>query len=296
METTETRLRFEVLNEDFINRGIAEYEGYSRVEMDLITFHTFGPDCPLQFQKLPEQEYSKIPLLNQVRYLCNMIAEHGEVKLTDKGYLPKRIVSELYSQGFMKEEKFENGKASLCREKDAMTITLTRIIMQEGGLTQTKNGKLSLTKAAESILAESHELLSLIFYTFTNYINWWYYDPTFNKDIAQLGYGYSLVLLSKYGHNVQTDTFYAWKYFTAYPSLLWSFKTGKRIIDTYTMACYSRRTFNRFLDFFGVIEIEEIEGYRPRVQNIVKTDLFDKMFACTPHFDHPDQDRSPLYN
>ena len=120
------------------NRPITEFEGYSPSEMLKILYFTFAIDNPLQLQKLSDTDYKKIPILNQIKYLINLIDKNGEIKLTNKGFLPTKIVSDLYSQGFLKDELIESGISKLYKETDSMTINLTRILIELAGSAKKK--------------------------------------------------------------------------------------------------------------------------------------------------------------
>ena len=134
------------------SRPITEFEGYSPSEMLKILYFTFAIDNPLQLQKLSDTDYKKIPILNQIKYLINLIDKNGEIKLTNKGFLPTKIVSDLYSQGFLKDELIESGISKLYKETDSMTINLTRILIELAGLAKKRNGQLSLTKLSVRFL------------------------------------------------------------------------------------------------------------------------------------------------
>lgn len=86
------------------NRSIPEFEGYSPNEMQYLLHDPFGPDSPLKLNVLDEADYRLIPMLNMIRYLGGLLKKTGEMKLTAKGYLPVKIVADLYEQGFYKEE------------------------------------------------------------------------------------------------------------------------------------------------------------------------------------------------
>ncbi len=265
------------------NRGIPDFEGYSPTEMHQILNFAFGSNCPVQLQKLSASDYLRIPMFNQIKYLTSLIAQNGEIKLTNKGFLPTKIVAELYSQGFIKDEQIESGISKLYKETDSMTINLSRILIGLSGLAKKQNGKLSLTKASEKILPDNNELFRLIFITFASKFNWAYYDGYGDNNIGQLGYGYSLILLSNYGGTKRPDTFYAEKYFKAFPMLLKSITPTYRTLESYAADCYSVRTFERFLDYFGLISIDEVGKALNSQKYITKTDLFDKLIKCNPH-------------
>ncbi|MCF8309323.1 MAG: hypothetical protein K9I68_09975 [Bacteroidales bacterium] len=265
------------------NRSVPEFEGYSPAEMYQVLNFTFGPESPIQLQKLSDSDYKKIPILNQIKYLADIIAEKGELKLTAKGYLPTKIVADIYSQRFLTDDLIESGIAKLYKESDSMSINLTRILTEISGLAKKRKGILSLTKAGEKTISDNHKLLKLILNTFATKFNWAYYDGYGENQIGQLGSGFSLILLSIYGNKKRLDTFYADKYFKAFPALFEGesptrFMTKKEHLGN----CYSIRTFDRFLDYFGLINIEMSSKSWDADKYISKTDLFDKFIKCTP--------------
>ncbi len=265
------------------NRSIPEFEGYSPFEMHKILHFTLAIDSPLRLQKLPEADYKKIPILNLIKYLTDLIEENGEIKLTNKGFLPTKVVSDIYQQGFLKEEHIEKGISKLYKETDSMTVNLSRILIELAGLAKKRNGKLSLTKSSKKILGDNEEFLRQILLTFTNKFTWAYYDGYGENQIGQLGYGFSLILLSKYGHLKRLDSFYAEKYFKAYPKLLDSVEPTYGTLESYAARCYSIRIFERFLDYFGLITINEEKKGLDSIKFITKTELFDRLINVRPH-------------
>lgn len=265
------------------NRPIPEFEGYSPFEMHKILHYTFALDSPLKLQKLSETDYKKIPMLNQIKYLVDLIDKNREIKLTNKGFLPTKVVSDLYSQGFLKDESIEKGLSKLYKETDSETIHLTRILVELTGLTKKRNGKLSLTKSSQKIMGDNEKLLRHVFLTFTNKFNWAYYDGYGDNQIGQLGYGFSLILLSKYGQEKRLNSFYAERYFRAYPQLLNSIIPGYDTVERYSTNCYAFRTFDRFLKYFGLINVEEERKGMDSIKYVSKTEVYDKLIHCVPH-------------
>ena len=51
---------------------------------------------------MTEPDYKKVPLLNQIKYLAGLIDSQGELKMTSKGFLPVKVVADIYQQGFLK--------------------------------------------------------------------------------------------------------------------------------------------------------------------------------------------------
>lgn len=235
-------------------------------------------------QKLIDPDYKEIPMLNQVKYFLDLIKKSGEIKLTAKGFLPTKVVMDIYNQGFLEEALITSKIYNLYKEKDSMTVNLTRLLAELSGLTKKRNGKLSLTKKGERFSSDNFKLFDLIFKTMTSKFNWAYYDGYGNNRVGQLGFGFSLILLSKYGYTKHRDSFYAEKYLYAFPDLIEhespsSFDTPEERLTR----CYSLRTFDRFLDYFGLIKIETVGHKWAPDKYVTKTDLFDKLIKVQPH-------------
>lgn len=235
-------------------------------------------------QKLTDTEYKQIPIFNQIKYLAELISEKGELKLTAKGFLPTKIVADIYAKGFLKDEFIESGLMKLYKETDSMTVNLTRIILELSGIIKKRSGKLSLTKAGEKTLADNTKLFQHIFKIFTSKFNWGYYDGYGPDDVAQFGYGFSLILLSKYGNVKRLDRFYAEKYFKAFPVMMDQAAAPTfGTVDDHMTSCYCTRTFPRFLYYFGLINREKVSPKWGADAYITKTGLFDKSIKVKPH-------------
>jgi len=261
------------IREEYNKQGIPEFEGYSPLEMRYILYDTFGEMSPIELLELSQADYQKIPILKQIKYLLEIISNHGELKLTAKGFLPTKIVADIYNQQFIKDELVEEGFYKLYKEADVKSINLTRHLTVMSGLVKKRNGKLSLTKKGEKLFSNNFVLLKLIFETFGAKFNWAYYDRYGDNGIGQIGFGFSLILLSKYGSEKRRDYFYAQKYFDAFLHLR---EKGGASANS----CYSVRFFERFLDYFGVIKIEKSQDNK---KYISKTELYDKLIKVRPH-------------
>ena len=272
----------QIMNEQN-NRGIPEFEGYSPIDMQYILYDTFGEKSPIQLLKLSELDYNNIPILNQIKYLLQLIDKKGELKLTTKGYLPTKVVSEIYNQKFIKDEMIESGISKLYKETDSMSINLTRILSELSGTVKKRNKKLSLTKKGKAELNDNHKLLKSIFKAFGTKFNWAYYDGYGDNQIGQLGFGFSLILISKYGSEKKLDYFYSNKYLSAFPMLIEQVEPSRfETNEKHASECYSLRTFDRFLNYFGLIKIES-ENKWDSEKFIMKTELYDKLIKVRPH-------------
>ena len=260
------------------NQGATEFEGYSPNEMELILYKPFSKNSPIQLNKLTESDYKSVSLLNLVKYLAILLSENGEIKLTKTESLPVKVVKDIYAKGFFKDKEIESGITKLSKETDSLSINLTKILIELSGLAKRQKGCLSLTKSGEKILRDDDETLKLIFRTFATKFNWAYYDAHEGEKVGQLGFGFTLTLLGKYGKSKRLDSFYSDKYFRAFPALLNSFSEPYYgTVEEKASYVYSIRTFDRFLNYFNFIEIEK--NYPKSETHIRKTDLFDKFIS-----------------
>ena len=220
-----------------------------------------------------DNDISDIPLIKQIRFFINQVECSNGIKLTKAGNLPPLIVKELYMQGILKDYPIEHGITKLTKETDCNAIVLTRILCEMSGLIKKRNGILTVTKKASDIV-DSNKLLPLIFSTFTDRFSWAFFDGYQNGDIGQFGWWYSLALISQHGDIPRNSKYYAEKYFQTYPHLLTLKSYDGAIHANYS--CYSIRTFDRFLEYFGFTETTEKKMLDTFVK---KTDLFDKFLS-----------------
>lgn len=264
------------------SRPIDEFDGRSPTEMFYLLHKTFDKDSPFQFRKhIDENVLEQIPFLKLTDYYLRLIHEQEPVKLTTRGNLPVKLVKEIYEQKIIPEELFEIGIYKLYKEQDSSTVHTTRIISHLARLTKKQNNKMTLTNKAKKILDRNakYELFKELFKVYTTKFNWAYNDGYGDNPIGQLGFAFTLEQLIKHGNIERQDTFYGEKYLNAFPTLLeytrpLSFRTEEEEL----ISCFSLRTFNGFLDFFGLIEIrEEGKDILNKKTYIRKTKILDEL-------------------
>lgn len=268
------------------NTPRADFEGYSPLEMRKILHFTFDNDSPLQFSQLTAQEYAQIPVLRQIKRLTEIISQMGQIKLTAAGYLPIKIVQKLYPLG-VPDDMIENGISKLGKEVDCTPVHLARILAETAGIIKKRKGILTLTTTGTKIITDDSKLFDSIFKGFCQKFNWHYFDH-YSDDpqsgtIGQLGFGFSLILLSKYGNVERSDKYYADKYFKAFPAMLENVQPTYATVEDYCSNCYCLRTFERFLYHFGLVEIKKGKRFNGEETYVKKTPLFDKLVSLIPH-------------
>lgn len=277
MDLNEIQKHLDEMMRERNQRSVPEFEGYSPAEMHQLIHFTFQSNSPLSLKKLSKDDHAAVPMLNQMKYFLTLIREKGPLKLTAKGYLSPKIVEDVYKRGHLKEPLYERGLSKRFWESDCTTVQLTRLLADIAGLIKEENGLLSLTKKGEELIAQDQKLLELIFRTHLREFNWAYFDHYDNDEIGQMGAGFTLILLKKYGQNKRKDSFYAQKYLKAFPQLLDLVPDMTWISrEDSAGSCYSYRTFNRFLDYYGLIKIQKKADVFVAEEIIRKTPLYDK--------------------
>lgn len=267
------------------SRGIPEFEGYSPNEMHEMMYAPFFSGGLLQLKKLPEAEYQNIPIFRLFKNLTQIVAREAEIKLTATGALPTKFVIELYQKSNVKDFWIESGLNSLRIEKDCDPVHLAHILLNISGLSKIRNGKLSLTKKGEKILADDHETLQIILQIFGLKLNWAYFDGFGENLIGQRAFAFSIALLSLYGAKSRPAEFYARKYFRAFPTMLEELEFSYRSQEEAAIQCYVSRTFARFFDYLGWIEpcnSSHWDSNSNPQRAIVRTALFEMMIVCKP--------------
>ena len=265
------------------NTPLDDFCGLTPNEVHSLLYNTFGSNSPLKIKSdIPNQTLDNIPFLRLTEEFLKIIKRNSFIKLTPLGALPKKTLHELYNHRLITEYVIELGISKLTREIDSSVLTSLRINTQLTGAIKKNNGKLTLTKQGEKLLQSDkrHELFRLTLQTFTDKFNWSYNDGYPEHPIGQLGWGFSVYLLFQFGSQPQTVQFYADKYLKAFPMFLQyfpqqPFSTPQRGFTS----CYSIRTFDRFLEWFGFVDIEKQKQTSDSGKSIIKrTDTLTQTF------------------
>ena len=174
----------------------------------------------------------------------------------------------MYEKRILIDEDIDNGITKLSSEGKSLSIQLTRIISELSGFVRKYKGELVITKKGKEFIKENAEKYWLkdLIDVFGNKYNMAYFDGYDNEHVGQIGFMFSIYLLKKFGYKERDKEFYANKYFKAFPRI-------GEIEENYNMSAYATRTFERFMKYFGFIEIT---GKRRMEKKYMKTKLFDK--------------------
>ncbi|MFA7493493.1 MAG: hypothetical protein WCZ43_08260 [Proteiniphilum sp.] len=264
------------------SRPVAHFDGYSPTQMQYIMYNLFGENCPVQLADFIDEDCNSVPLFRQIKRLLEIIEKEENLKLTQTGNLPPRIVKEVYSMG-APEPHIQSGIVKLRTEKDSVSVQMARIAVELMEAVKKRNNILSLTKKGKELMKDNRKLLSgLLTVMFTKY-NPAYFDSYSSENIGYVGLGFNLVLLHKYGKKGQRDTFYSGKYFKAFPLLLEEVTERYRPQEQVATNCYSYRIFDVLFYHLGLVTIDERNRYSANHAKLIhRTPLFDVLFIIKP--------------
>ena len=250
-----------------------EFEGYSPHEMAILLNNTFDQNSPLGLKPLTDDVCKEIPMFRQVEYLLETLAADNQIKLTPKGNLPVKAVKEMYALG-ASEHLIEVGVHKLRNEEDSISVQIAHWAAERIGAVKKRANALSLTKKGEKLLADKPKLAAEIIEAVVCKYNAAYFDLIRAEMTGELGVGFVIILLLKYGETKRLDEFYSEKYFQAFPDL---------VAEDGGLHGFSLRMFQRRLNFLGVIESEQPDPMSfPFKVGITRTPLLDKLFYYHP--------------
>jgi hypothetical protein len=252
--------------------------------MHILIYCPFDPDSPLRFcHEVNNDTLDQIPFLRLTEELLHIIEREGFLKLTAKlGALPRKVIQELYSKKFITEEFIESGAVRLLSESDSTALLSLHQNTVLSRLVTVKRGKMTLSKDGKKLLQSRNrsDLFHRLFQTFTLRYGWASADGYADFPIAQLGWGFSIYLLLRFGHEPRPVSFYAEKYLKAFPAML---KHIRPIIPNSSLVdfidCYETRTYHRFLEWFGMIRYISRGPFFERHEAIIApTDVLTRVF------------------
>lgn len=205
----------------------------------------------------------------QARFIIEKMRGGKSQPLTKTGALSTAVVKEIYALGHLKNYFIEQRIAKVYNESNIIEINITRILLELSGLVKKRHGKLTLTKTGEKYLDDGNFILRKMMYSLFYKFNWGYYDNYESENIGQVIPGFSLYLIKKYGEQERSSSFYAEKYFNAFPQL------GRTSED---YRCYDSRNFKRYFKFMGFVEVTQ-QDTLIGPSSVKKTNFLDELFS-----------------
>ena len=266
------------------NTPLDIFSGLTPTEMHRLMYDTFGERSPIQFRPdIGDATLDKIPFFRLTEAFLKIVQREKKIKLTPAGALQRKVLYELYDLRLMTGWYIEGGYLKVWNEEQWSEMLSVRLTAGIAGLVRKSNGRIVITaKGTKLLKAENRvELFKVVFAAFSLEFNWGFNDYYADFPIGQLGFGYSIYLIDLFGDKLLPSKFYSSAYLTAFPDLMDQFAD-----DAYMNAerqfqnCYSLRTIERFLDWFGLVCIEgEGIGRFKEGFELMRSELFRQIFV-----------------
>ena len=243
----------------------SDFNGLSPEEMHNIVHYPFSDQCVVQLNKLDKSQYEQIPLVRQALFLLNLLKEK-DLKLTKLGWLPLKVVAEMYHLG-QPEWIIEEFGAKRINEYDVPSVQMARDILHLLGWIKTRKGILSLTiKGKKSLLKEDAAANEILHFSLDG-IGMHNYDGVEDDKIGNIGMAYSVWLLNKFGSKWHNGVFYQELY-----QKVFNFPSEYNIYET--------RVFERHFYWLGLVERRiNKQAVFPYKDEYIKTELLSMIFS-----------------
>lgn len=262
-------------------RANTDFEGLSPEQMHLLLNNPFSDRCSVRFKKVPETDpLLESPIMIACKTILFNIDSGRGLKLTQKGNLPRKVVSQIYDLPLLPKEDYILKPATVPNELDYFPAAMAHALLKLSKLVKTRNNALHFTMEGKKCMHDNWLMFKLLFRTFITNYNKGYFDYYGENNIGNLGLLFVIYLLDKFGDKQQESKFYAGLYFKAFPDLIQEVSHIRYSSSELVAAdCFEHRVFTRGLSMLGLIEMQTLQGKNFREKYLIKiSPLFHKVF------------------
>jgi len=203
------------------NATIDDFHGLSSEQMHRFLHFPFeSPDLASFSPSLDST--AQAPILSLFYLLASAIGADG-LKPTATGNLPRNVCREAAKTYWGAEEYLRQSRYGEMRsETEFRELHTTGLVAELAGLIRKYKGKFILSKECRKLLAEQGPagVYPRLFRAYVVDYNWAFQDHLEEIPLFQQSFLFSLYLLSRYGGEWQTSTFYEDGFLRAFPRLL----------------------------------------------------------------------------
>jgi hypothetical protein len=185
-----------------------DFDGLNANQVHVLLHNPLSSECILQYGEHIDKYLDQIPLFKLLGLLINTINDAGSLKLTQRGNLPVKICKLLFDQQLIEWPLMH---LSRMLEEEIPFLSPLKHYLEDQGLVKKRNNTLSLTKKGEKQMHdEDVDRFAPFLNYFTGRFNWEnFYGIDDGGKCGQLGWAYSLLLLSRYGDLPRESSFYS---------------------------------------------------------------------------------------
>ncbi len=248
-----------------------EFEGLSPRLLHGLLWDLLGPGSPVKVGELTEDDLEAMPLLHLLRRLVGEL-DAREIKLTPKGNLPGKLVKAYYATQRLSDSFVEGGSFTIRGEDDYLALRVIKHLLYMLGWTKKRNGKLSLTKKGrDARKLAPREYFLAVFTTHARKFNLAYADGFAAGGELQFLFPYLLYLLQLLGKKTRPVSAYRERMWRAFPRLV-------EDVPQYPDAVLQSRLLSRFLDFYGLLDLDPGGGRERRPATVATNAPFSRVF------------------
>jgi len=262
------------------NVPLQEFCGFSATQMSHLLYEPFTSDSTIVFNEFFSPPMNS-PVMIALAELIDGIGAEG-VKATTKGNLPMAICRPAAAK--MLEHAPERGRyryEKFRTEEDLMPLLLVRLLLGIGGYLKKTKGRFNWTKKGRDFIGRprGHCYLELFKLAATRF-NWGYFDGYPDVPVIQQGFAYTLFLVQSYGDHPKPESFYTQLFLEAFPmGLMEMDDVDWQETNSRFESCYTVRSFDRFMEYFGLIESQLIPAEIGKTVALRKTTYLDGLVA-----------------
>ncbi len=244
-----------------------DFQGLSPEQMHRALYFAFDSPDVFQFSDLVPRD-AAAPVLTLAGYIVNAIEEKG-LKLTAKGNLPQKLCKEAASE-YWQDLPLDDihHRIKVNKEEDFFDLHVTRLLLQLSGFLRKSKGRLFITKKCRQLIEDNGVpgLYPVLLQYYCQQFNWSYRDGYDELAFIQQSSLFSIYLLQRYGDEWKPFGFYEDCFIQAFPMLLDEVESSPYCSsDERVRRCYSLRTLENYLQYFGLAEVEKekMAGEKP---------------------------------
>lgn len=259
-----------------------ELEGLTNNEFFQLLFHPYDEKSPLRFREtIDDDTLDHVPLFKLMEDFLVLLQREKSIKLSGADELiPRKFVRELYDKRYLLDDYAGENTNKIMSETDAMFLFYGRAALRMAGIVRKVKGQLILTQKGQKLLTKGirSDLFHIFMESYTQKINWTFDDFFTPVPVGQMGFGYILYLLIKFGDENRDIEFYGKKYLKAFPLTLNHFDDSFFPREIVFLNCLQVRSMERFCHWFGFVTfIQETDVEGNETFYIRKTPILEKV-------------------
>ena len=259
--------------------------GYCREQIEELLDHTWQEGDGVAYVKegLSDEVFLQMPLIRQYMRLMEMCKDG--IKLTPSGYLPNKVVAEVYPLG-PKDWYIEEGHATLGKHCHCHMLCQTWELLLKTGYVKKRKGVLSLTAKGKKLIGKPEEIFRDLIISMATDADTFFLDAydmgPINDKVQML-----CAMLAKDGKEFKPVEDYAWAYAKCHGRLKHYIREDRSSYEiTMAVGAFGCRLINRFLEWFNLVEFKG-RKYGPgntllNPDMVRTTDLFHQVIGINP--------------